>query len=50
MGNRFTSGKRAIAMCDRCGQQFLLKLLKIQTFRIIISHHFVELDELIFKK
>lgn len=28
MGNRFTSGKRSIAECDRCGQQFKLKQLK----------------------
>jgi hypothetical protein len=28
MGNRFASGKNAIAECDRCGQRFKLKLLK----------------------
>ncbi len=28
MPNRFASGKRAIAECDRCGQQFKLKQLK----------------------
>jgi len=28
MGNRFASGKRAIAECDRCGQQYKLKKLK----------------------
>lgn len=28
MGNRFASGKKAIAECDRCGQQYLLKQLK----------------------
>ena len=28
MGNQFASGKKAIAMCDRCGQQFKLKYLK----------------------
>ncbi len=28
MGNRFASGKNAIAMCDRCGFQFKLKQLK----------------------
>ena len=28
MGNRFASGKKAIAECDRCGQQFKLKKLK----------------------
>lgn len=33
MGNRFASGKRAIAMCDRCGQQFLLKRLKTEVIK-----------------
>jgi len=28
MGNRFSSGKNAIAMCDRCGQKFKLTALK----------------------
>jgi len=28
MGNRFASGKRSIAICDRCGFQFKLKRLK----------------------
>ena len=28
MPNRFASGKRAIAECDRCGQQYKLKQLK----------------------
>jgi len=28
MGNRFASGKNSIAMCDRCGQQYKLKLLR----------------------
>jgi hypothetical protein len=28
MGNRFASGKIAIAECDRCGQQYKLKQLK----------------------
>lgn len=28
MANRFASGKKAIAECDRCGQQFRLKKLK----------------------
>ena len=28
MGNRFTAGKKAIAICDRCGQRFKLKTLK----------------------
>jgi hypothetical protein len=33
MGNRFASGKRAIAMCDRCGQQYLLKYLKTEIIK-----------------
>ena len=28
MGNRFASGKISIAMCDRCGFQYKLKVLK----------------------
>ena len=28
MPNRFASGKRAIAECDRCGQQYMLKDLR----------------------
>ena len=28
MGNRFASGVRAIAECDRCGQRYKLKVLK----------------------
>ena len=30
MANRFASGKRAIASCDRCGQQYKLKELKTE--------------------
>ena len=30
MANRFASGRIAIAMCDRCGQQFKLKKLKTE--------------------
>jgi hypothetical protein len=33
MGNRFASGKRAIAECDRCGQQFKLKQLKTEIIK-----------------
>jgi hypothetical protein len=33
MGNRFTAGKKAIAMCDRCGQQFKLKRLKEEVIK-----------------
>ena len=28
MGNRFASGKNAIAECDRCGQRYKLKILR----------------------
>jgi hypothetical protein len=33
MGNRYASGKRAIAECDRCGQQFKLKNLKEEVIK-----------------
>jgi hypothetical protein len=33
MPNRFASGKRAIAECDRCGQQYLLKKLKTEIIK-----------------
>lgn len=33
MGNRFASGKRSIAECDRCGQQFKLKNLKTEIIK-----------------
>ena len=33
MGNRFASGKKAIAMCDRCGEQYQLKLLKTEIIK-----------------
>ena len=33
MGNRFASGKIAIAECDRCGQQYLLKRLKTEIIK-----------------
>lgn len=33
MGNRFASGKKAIAMCDRCGEQFKLKQLKTEIIK-----------------
>jgi hypothetical protein len=33
MGNRFASGKKSIAECDRCGQQFLLKTLKTEIIK-----------------
>lgn len=33
MGNRFANGIKAIAMCDRCGQQFKLKKLKTEVIK-----------------
>jgi hypothetical protein len=33
MSNRFASGKKAIAMCDRCGEQFKLKQLKTEIIK-----------------
>ena len=33
MANRFASGKRAIASCDRCGQQYKLKELKTEIIK-----------------
>ena len=33
MPNRFASGKRAIAECDRCGQRYKLKQLKKLTIK-----------------
>ena len=33
MGNRFASGKKAIAVCDRCGQGFLLKQLRREVIK-----------------
>jgi hypothetical protein len=33
VGNRFASGKKAIAECDRCGQRFLLKVLKTEVIK-----------------
>ena len=33
MANRFASGKNAIAECDRCGQRFMLKVLKTEIIK-----------------
>jgi hypothetical protein len=33
MSNRFAAGHKAIAMCDRCGQQFKLKNLKTEIIK-----------------
>lgn len=32
MSNKFSSGKNSIAICDRCGWQFLLKELRGETW------------------
>ena len=34
MGNRFASGKNAIAECDRCGFRFKLKILKTEIIKL----------------
>jgi DNA-directed RNA polymerase subunit RPC12/RpoP len=33
MGNRFAAGYKAIAECDRCGQQFKLKQLRTEIIK-----------------
>jgi len=33
MGNRFASGKYAIAQCDRCDQRYLLKQLRREVIK-----------------
>ena len=33
MGNRFANGVRAIAICDRCGEQFKLKQLRTEIIK-----------------
>jgi len=33
MGNRFANGLKAIAECDRCGQQYRLKQLKTEIIK-----------------
>ena len=43
MPNRFSSGKYAIAECDRCGQRYMLKQLRTQTlktkpYRVKVCH------------
>jgi hypothetical protein len=50
MPNRFASGKFAIAMCDRCGQQYKLKQLKKLTIKtkqmnILVCHECWEPDQ-----
>ena len=43
MANRFAAGKRAIAMCDRCGQRYKLKELKTEIikqrkYQLLVCH------------
>ena len=50
MPNRFASGKWAIAICDRCGQQYKLKELKKLTIKtkqmnILVCHECWEPDQ-----
>ena len=33
MSNRFAAGHKAIAMCDRCGQQYKLKKLRTEVIK-----------------
>jgi hypothetical protein len=50
MSNRFASGKKAIAECDRCGQQFLLKKLKTEIikqrkYELLVCHECWDPDQ-----
>jgi hypothetical protein len=50
MSNRYASGKKAIAMCDRCGQQFLLKTLKTEIikqrkYQLLVCHECWDPDQ-----
>jgi hypothetical protein len=50
MGNRFASGKKAIAICDRCGFQFRLKelkalVIKTKSVNIIVCNECWEPDQ-----
>ena len=49
MGNRFTTGKKAISECDRCGFRFKLKVLKelvikTKNVNILVCHQCWEMD------
>lgn len=37
MGNAFSSGRRSIAVCDRCGQQFKLRQLRKLVIKGIVT-------------
>ena len=50
MGNRFASGKKAIALCDRCGFQFRLKelqslVIKTKNVNILVCKECWEPDQ-----
>lgn len=50
MGNRFASGKKAIAICDRCGFQFRLKelqslVIKTKNVNILVCKECWEPDQ-----
>jgi hypothetical protein len=38
MPSRFASGKQAVAECDRCGQQYLLRVLKPVTIKTKVTN------------
>lgn len=49
MGNRFSSGKKAIAVCDRCGFQYLLSELreevrKLKKTNLLVCHECFDPD------
>jgi hypothetical protein len=49
MGNRFTTGKKAISECDRCGFKFKLKelkelVIKTKKINILVCHQCWEPD------
>lgn len=50
MGNRFASGKNAIAECDRCGQRFKLKqlrkeIIKTKNYDLLVCHECWDPDQ-----
>jgi hypothetical protein len=50
MANRFASGKRAIAICDRCGQQFKLvelkkEIIKTKTYNLLVCKSCFDPDQ-----
>lgn len=50
MPNRFASGRIAIAMCDRCGQQYKLKqlrteIVKQRKYELLVCHECWDPDQ-----